>query len=64
MNLPIIKTPDEHKKEAKKRLKLAFDALRDTRDLLKQKGLFESEMEELFQNAGSALIALAKGLNK
>lgn len=61
-NLPIIATKAEWARQAQQTLRLAFDALKESRDLLKAKNLLLDQYEPMFQQAGRAMLDLAKSL--
>lgn len=64
MNVPIIRTPTEWKKESINRLKLAFDALRDSRSCLIEHKLIQPEVEKLYQLIGESILHLKGEIKK
>lgn len=59
----IIQDKNAWRKEAVKRLKVSFDALRDARDILKEHQIITDEHEEMARQAGAWTMLLAKKLN-
>lgn len=62
--IPIVATPEYWRKRTVDRLKMAFDNLKEARDFLLHSKQLMIEYEPLFQQAGRAMLDIAKNLNK